>query len=123
MTEYIGTFRGTFLLNLYLIELGKEESVHGDFSEFLTDEDIISKNFHTTTRKDLLVAINQYMKKVRNELLEDGFIEQLPEEYASWDASSNHKFYRGFGLTNTGKAIAAELEKAKDGINGKIGKK
>jgi hypothetical protein len=123
MTDYIGKFRGVILLNLYLIELEKEEYVLGDFAEFLNDKDIMRKNFTTGTKGDLLSALRQYVGNIRNELLKDGLIEQVTESYdGPWSTPPKHrKFYEGLRLTNTGKMVASELKKARDGIKSKIG--
>jgi hypothetical protein len=95
MTDYIGKFRGVILLNLYLIELDKEEYVLGDFAEFLNDKDIMRKNFTTGTKGDLLSALRQYVGNIRNELLKDGLIEQVTESYdGPWSTPPKHrKFY------------------------------
>lgn len=118
MSKYIGNLRGCFIRNLYMLELGGSDFSESDLTSMLTDNKPLTKKLPHRGVPDLKIIFDEYSLKIRDELLGDGYI---VEAQTSWTARIP-KIYHGIRLTATGKAIAAELEKAKDGIKSKIGK-
>jgi len=101
-----------------MLELNESDFSVSDLTSILGDKELLATTLSYRGLSDLRKVFDEYALKIRAELLRDGHIVEAPTNWAT----PIPEIYKGIKLTATGKAIAAELEKAKDGINSKIGK-